>query len=214
MENAHARLALARIDLRPLDTHRRGRRGSLSARVTSWCRRRLELAFVCVMAVAFLASSSALAQQPADDDMRSLDERVQSIKSDVLAIAAELTQLEEKLLYPSNTQVAVFVSLADTHVGELDSVQIRIDGDPVAHHVYTYKEIEALGKGGVQRVYTGNLSTGEHRLVVSVAGTLPSGREVTRERDFTISKEATPKLVGLRLATNESGELTIELGDG
>ncbi len=171
-------------------------------------------AILCVIAVALSIAGPASAQEVSADDMRSLDERVQSIKSDVLEIAAELTQLEEKLLYPSSTQVAVFVSFADGYEGDLDSVEIRIDGEPVAHHVYSFEEVDALGKGGVQRVYTGNLRTGDHQLVVSVQATLPGGRAVTGEQTFTISKEATPKLVDLRFAANATGDLKIELGDG
>lgn len=146
--------------------------------------------------------------------MRSLDERVQSIKGEVLEIAAELTQLEEKLLHPSDTQVAVFVSLAEGYQGEVDSVEVAINGEPVVHHVYTFKELEALGKGGVQRLYTGNLATGDHHVVVSVMGKLGDGSDVVQQRDFTIRKAATPKLVGVRLGAADSGELKIELGDG
>jgi hypothetical protein len=58
--------------------------------------------------------------------MQGLDEQVQEIKSDVLRIAAELSLLEERLLYPSGTQVAVFVSLAQGEAFQLDSVQIQI----------------------------------------------------------------------------------------
>lgn len=170
----------------------------------------LALLFVCGLAAPF----GALAQDVNTDEMRSLDERVQSIKSDVLEIAAELTQLEEKLLYPSSTQVAVFVSMAKGYDGDLDSVEIRIDGEAVAHHIYTYKEVDALGKGGVQRVYTGNLSTGDHQLVVSVKAALQGGREVVEQRTFTISKEATPKLVDLHLAGGDGGGMKIEVGDG
>jgi hypothetical protein len=48
---------------------------------------------------------TARAEEPASAaEMRSLDEQVQEIKTDVLGIAAELTRLEEKLLYPSGTQ--------------------------------------------------------------------------------------------------------------
>lgn len=171
-------------------------------------------ALVCVILVALSFAAGASAQDVTAEDMRSLDERVQSIKSDVLEIAAELTQLEEKLLYPSSSQVAVFVSLGEGYEGDIDSVEIQIDGEAVAHHIYTYEEVDALGKGGVQRVYTGNLRTGDHQLVVAVKGTLASGREITEQQSFTISKQATPKLVGLRLAASESGELKIELGDG
>ena len=87
---------------------------------------------------------------------------------DVLSIAAELNQLEEKLLYPSNTQIAVFVSLAEGETFRLDSVEIQLDDKAVAHHLYTFKELEALQKGGVQRIYTGNFRSGEHDLQVFV----------------------------------------------
>jgi len=166
------------------------------------------LASLC--AISWPASAGELT----NDEMRSLDERVQNIKGDVLAIAAELTQLEEKLLFPSDTQVAVFVSMSGDHVGELDSVEIQIDGEPVARHVYSFKELEALKKGGVQRVYTGNTTTGEHVIAVSVTGTLADGRTLSRTQQFTVEKEIGPKLVSLRLATSQTGDVRIELGDG
>ena len=143
--------------------------------------------------------------------MRSLDEQVQEIKSDVLGIAAELGRLEERLLYPSNTQVVVFVSLAEGETLRLDSVQIQIDGEPAARHIYSAKELEALQKGGVQRIYTGNLATGEHRLEVSVAGKLPGGGDFRGNQGFTFRKDAEPKLVGITLAGQGSGNASIQL---
>ena len=143
--------------------------------------------------------------------MQSLDEQVQEIKSDVLAIASELRTLEEKLLYPSDTQVAVFVSLSGGDAFELDSVQILIDGESAAHHIYSFKELSALRKGGVQRIYTGNLRTGEHRIEVTVSGTLPGGARVDETEQFTFTKEAEPKLVGVTLAGEASGNDRIQL---
>jgi hypothetical protein len=158
----------------------------------------------------------AFAPQPAyassKEQMQSLDEQVQEIKSDVLGIAAELSRLEEKLLYPSNTQVALFVSLAEKKDFRLDSVRIKVDGELVAHHIYSFKELEALQKGGVQRIYTGNVATGEHDLEVSVAGELSGGQDVSGTQSFRFSKDAEPKLVGISLAAQGSGEPRIELG--
>jgi hypothetical protein len=144
--------------------------------------------------------------------MQSLDEQVQEIKSDVLSIAAELNQLEEKLLYPSDTQVAVFVSLAEGEKAQLDSVEIRIDGEPVARHIYTFKELEALQKGGVQRIYTGNLKTGKHSLDVSVAGKLSGGRSFDGSKSFELEKGVQPKLVDVELAASEFGNASIRIG--
>ena len=144
--------------------------------------------------------------------MQSLDEQVQEIKSDVLGIAAELSNLEEKLLYPSNTQVAVFVSLAEDQTFRLDSVRIQIDGELVAHHIYSFGELEALRKGGVQRIYTGNIPTGEHLLEVSIDGKLAGGDDFSGIESFSISKEIEPKLVEISLTGPGSGDALIRLG--
>ena len=58
-----------------------------------------------------LLAGSVLAQPVSKEQLKGLDEQVQDIKKDALAISSELAQLEEKLLYPSNTQLALFVSL-------------------------------------------------------------------------------------------------------
>ena len=156
------------------------------------------------------SGSAGFAESNSKEQMQSLDTQVQEIKSDVLSIAAELGRLEEKLLYPSNTQVSVFVSLAESEPLNLDWVRIGIDGEPVAHHIYAFKEIEALQKGGVQRIYTGNVPTGEHQLEVSVAGKLPGGSELDRTRSFSFRKEVEPKLVGIILSGQGTG---IQLGE-
>ena len=161
----------------------------------------------------WINAASGLAEDVSKAQMQGLDEQVQEIKSDVLSIAAELSRLEERLLYPSNTQVAVFVSLAEGGTVRLDSIQIQIDGHFVAHHIYSFKELEALQKGGVQRVYTGNIPTGEHQLEVSVAGKLPGGGEFSESETFTFSKAVEPKLVGVTLAELGSGTASIQLGD-
>lgn len=146
-------------------------------------------------------------------EMRSLDEQVQEIKSDVLSIAAELDQLEETLLYPSTTQVAVFVELAEGEDLRLDAVQIEIDGDLVAHYIYSFKELEALQGGGVQRIYTGNLPTGDHEIGISIVGKLPSGKDYSSAEKFGFTKGIEPKLLGVTLAASRLGNSGIRLGD-
>jgi hypothetical protein len=150
------------------------------------------------------------AEEATKQQMQSLDEQVQEVKSDVLGIAAELNRLEERLLYPSDTQVAVFVSLKKGETLRLDSVSVQIDGAPVARHIYSGKELEALQKGGIQRLYTGNVTTGDHRLDVAMAGKLPSGADFSRTQTFAFSKKVEPKLVGITLA--DAGDASIQLG--
>jgi hypothetical protein len=160
-----------------------------------------------------LGSVHGWAQQNDQQQMRGLDEQVQEIKSDVLSIAQELNRLEEKLLYPSGSQVAVFIALAKGDQMRLDAVRVQIDGQLVAHHIYSFKELEALRKGGVQRIYVGNVATGNHQLEVLVDGKLEGGDDFNRTERFTFSKEVKPKLVGLTLAGPGSGSTPIALGE-
>jgi hypothetical protein len=146
-------------------------------------------------------SGTAYAQEISKEQIKGLDEQVQEIKSDVLSIATELNQLEEKLLYPSNTQVAVFVSLVSGETFRLDSVEIQLDGNPVAHHIYTFKELEALQKGGVQRIYTGNIRSGDHDLEVFVIGKSSGGGDLQKTNRFKINKDVGPKIVEISLAS-------------
>ena len=145
--------------------------------------------------------------------MKGLDEQVQEVKSDVLSIAAELSQLEENLLYPSDTHLAVFISLAQGETFRLDSVQVQIDGQPAARYLYSFKELEALQKGGVQRLYTGNIATGQHQIEVSVTGKLASGKDYSHSEQLPFTKEIKPKLIGVKLAGPDSGKPAIALGD-
>jgi hypothetical protein len=156
--------------------------------------------------------SAGVAEELSPKQMQGLDEQVQEIKSDVLRITSELSLLEEKLLYPSNTQIAVFVSLPEGQGFRLDSVRIRIDGEVVAHHIYTFKELEALGRGGVQRIYTGNVATGEHRLDVSIDGRSSSGDDFRGSESFGFRKDVEPKLLELVLAGPGAGGSGIILG--
>lgn len=144
-------------------------------------------------------SVAAYAQEISREQIKGLDEQVQEIKSDVLSIATELNQLEEKLLYPSNTQVAVFISMVSGETFRLDSVEIRLDGKPVAHHIYTFKELEALQKGGVQRIYTGNIRAGGHDLEVSVSGKSIGGADFRKTEHFKVNKDVGPKIVEISL---------------
>jgi hypothetical protein len=168
-------------------------------------------AYALFLAAALLMGSlQCLAQQEDQQQMRGLDEQVQEIKSDVLSIAAELSQLEEKLLYPSGTQVAVFVALSEGTRMRLDAVQVQIDGQLV---IYSAKELEALHKGGVQRIYIGNVATGDHQLDVLVNSKLADGTDFTPKQRFTFRKGVKPKLVELTLSGPGSGKDPIALGE-
>lgn len=142
----------------------------------------------------------SMAEEVSREQIKGLDEQVQDIKKDVLGISAELTQLEEKLIYPSNTQVSVFVTLAQGEKFRLDAVKVKIDGKDATYHIYTFKELEALQSGGVQRLYTGNIRTGEHTLDVSLIGKSAGNSDYLQSASHKFTKTVEPKLIEISLA--------------
>src|SRR5262245_14861544 len=167
-------------------------------------------ALLCLLGGVF---APAQAEDSYRQQMKGLDQQVQEVKSDVLSIAAELNQLQERLLYPSDTHLAVFVALAKGDTLRLDAVQIQIDGQLATQYIYSFKELEALQKGGVQRIYTGNVATGEHQIEVSMAGKLASGKDYSHVERFPFTKAIKPKLLGVTVAGPDSGKPAISVGE-
>ncbi len=136
----------------------------------------------------------------------SLDADIQSLKQDVIALNRDLFILEEELLYPANTQLAVFVSLDVGEYFTLDSVQLKVDDKVVSNYLYTRREVEALHRGGIQRLYMGNLKAGEHELVAIYTGMGPKGRDYRRGASLVIDKSLGAKYVELKIVDNPSSE--------
>ncbi|MGH8795919.1 MAG: AraC family transcriptional regulator, partial [Caldimonas sp.] len=128
-----------------------------------------------------------------------LDGRIQDAKSDVIKLNRDLLVLEEELLFPANTQVALFVSMDVGKLFELDSVQVKLDDKVVANYLYTPLEVQALHRGGVQRVYLGNLKVGEHELVAFFTGKGPHDRDYKRGATVKFDKSTDPKYIELRI---------------
>ena len=135
---------------------------------------------------------------------RTLDEGVQDLKKQVLDLNRDLFLLEEELLFPSNTQTAVFVSMDVGEFFGLDSVELKIDNKDVANYLYTEREAEALIKGGVQRLYIGNLKAGDHELVAVFTGGGPHARDYRRAASVKFEKGIGPKYIELTISDRQS----------
>jgi hypothetical protein len=136
----------------------------------------------------------------------SLDADIQSLKQDVIALNRDLFILEEELLYPANTQLAVFVSLDVGEFFKLDSVQLKVDDKVVSNYLYTRREVDALRRGGIHRLYMGNLKAGEHELVAIYTGIGPEGRDYRRGASLVINKRTGAKYIELKIADNAGSE--------
>jgi hypothetical protein len=172
-------------------------------------RDRLRLRRARTCAAAFLVAGVTLLAQPAPAtesaaDTRAVDQDVQALKKELVDLNRDLFRLEEELLYPASTQVAVFLSLNTGTFFALDSVQLTLDGKEVANYLYTDREVQALHRGGVQKLYLGNLKAGEHELVAVFTGKGPHERDYRRGTSVRFEKAVGAKYVELRITDREA----------
>jgi hypothetical protein len=145
------------------------------------------------------AAAVAPPAAPASAPEGSLDSRVQDVKADVIKLNRDLLALEEELLFPASTQVALFVSMDVGKLFSLESVQIKLDEKMVAEYLYTPAEVAALHRGGVQRVFVGNLKAGPHEITAFFTGQGPHSRDYKRATTLKFDKGAEPKYIELRI---------------
>lgn len=144
------------------------------------------------------AAASAPAAAPAVEQA-ALDARVQALKAEVIRLNRDLLVLEEELLFPAGTQVAVFVSMDVGRFFELESVQIKLDDKVISQHLYTALEVQALHRGGVQRVFVGNLRAGTHAIDAFFTGRGPHERDYRRGTTLKFEKGTEPRYIELRI---------------
>lgn len=133
-----------------------------------------------------------------------LGEQIEEIKQLTLQLNRDLFILEEELLFPSNTQMAVYLSLDDGTFFALDAVKLTIDGTVVANYLYTERQVDALQRGGIHRLYMGNARNGDHEIVAVFTGRGPKGRDYRRATQLQVVKAAGAKNLELRITDSES----------
>lgn len=145
------------------------------------------------------AYSAETTGTPRTTQYKGLDQQAQSLKKEVMELNRDLLALEEELLFPASTQVAVFVSMDIGSLFELDAVEVKLDDKVVAHYLYTQREIEALRRGGVHRLYLGNLRVGKHELVAFFTGKGPHDRDYRRGATLEFEKQTEPRYIELQI---------------
>ena len=145
------------------------------------------------------AAPSASAPTAPAPEPGALDARAEALKAEVIRLNRDLLVLEEELLFPASTQVAVFLSMDVGKLFALDSVQVRLDDKLISNYLYTPLEVQALHRGGVQRLYLGNLRAGAHEITAFFTGKGPHDRDYKRATTLKVNKGSEPQYIELRI---------------
>lgn len=140
----------------------------------------------------------ANAQDGSDEKLNSeLGKEIESLRQALVNLNRDLFILEEDLLFPSSTQVAIYLSMDVGEYFSLDSVNLQMNGELATHYLYTDRQVDALFRGGVQRLYIGNLPQGEHKLTAFFIGIGPENREYKRAVSLSFEKDEDPVAIEL-----------------
>ncbi len=136
----------------------------------------------------FGQKNSAQKAREAMNEVQRLSGDIQNLKGRVIDLNKDLRVMEEALLFPSNTQFSVFVSVEGGAFFTLESVKLKIDDKLVSSHLYSAKQRSALERGGVQKLFVTNLSEGKHEVTAFFTGIGPNGRPYKRATELTLEK--------------------------
>ncbi|VAW69825.1 FIG00784346: hypothetical protein [hydrothermal vent metagenome] len=166
----------------------------------------MKVKIILLLLFCVVFSGFSLAENEKTADSQSIHQNIQNLKNEVIELNRDLFILEEDLLFSANTQVSVFLSLDADALFQLDSVQLKLDDKVVSNYLYTEREIKALKRGGVQRLYIGNLTSGEHELTAFFTGKGPSNRDFKRGTSKKIEKSDDAKYIELKIVGDSSKE--------
>ena len=168
---------------------------------------KLSLAFV-LMLIVMLSSPLGAQDEPVEtaeiEQNLTTAEKLENLKAQVLEVNRDLFVLEEDLLFPASTQVAVYFSIDVGKFFALDNIKIKIDDKQVSHHLYTDKDVDALHRGAIQKVYLGNVTTGEHEIVAIVLGKGPKNRKYRKAVSYKFTKTSEAKALEVQVRDSQS----------
>jgi len=153
-------------------------------------------AVLCLFSL--LASGYLMAADQAD-----LDASIETLKSEVVNLNQELFELEEQLLYPATTEFAVFVSMAAVDDFAVSAIKLTLDDQDVTSYLYSAQQVEALRRGGIQKIYIGNLKPGLHKLTAEILGKDTDGRSLKRTVVADFGKARSSKYLEIKITNNE-----------
>lgn len=105
----------------------------------------------------------------------SMNSKIQKLKKRAEKLHKELALLEQDLLFPASSQIAVYVSM-ETTLLDMDSIALRINGKRVTDYLYSDEQVTAFAEGGVQQLYLDNIASGFVDVDISIKGKQLKGK--------------------------------------
>lgn len=147
----------------------------------------------------------------------SAQQQLEQLRQQAIALNRELFILEEELLFPPQTQLAVFVSVDAGRFFQLDSIQLKLNDQAITAHLYTAAELAGLQRGAIHPLYKGNIRAGEHTLTAVFVGKGPEDQDYRRAVSHRFTKAEDAMLLELKISdssANYQPDFSVETWSG
>lgn len=198
-------LALCKLQLHNLTRHFVTNNATFTLTIFNIC------FFLLIAIMISLYSTSVHCDVKKDNIHRDLNTQIQSIKIKAVELNSQLRKLEERLVFPAHTQTLIFLSLKEDSNIRPQSIRLDIDNTDFINHIYLQEEIHALLSGGIQRLYTGNIIPGEHKLTATLIELLPDGTTLKTDVTYEFTKTEITKYIELVIGQNISDSKRIHI---
>ncbi|MBL6749246.1 MAG: hypothetical protein ISP90_01925 [Nevskia sp.] len=162
-----------------------------------------------MLLAALLAPAAAWAQAaPADVSPLQLDQNIQQLKEQVLAIEQQAETLEQGYLYPTQSRVSFYIGTKTPGL-VISKISLSLDGGAPVNYYYSEREGVALqDHGDLQRIFSCTLAPGGHRLhadfAAQYADARPQDRPFVGHLDTPFTKDDGPAEMELSLGQDAS----------
>lgn len=143
--------------------------------------------------------AASIQTEPELSEVSTVESQIASLQQALMSLSTDLLILEEDLLYPASSRVAIYLSMNLGELFKLDAVTLKLNGKDVAHHLYTTRQVNALYRGGVQKLFVGNAKQGENTLTAVFTGQGPHAREYKRATSLEFEQSFEPVFVELEI---------------
>jgi len=137
--------------------------------------------------VLLLFSLSAYAEE---FNPMSIDDQVQTLKTEMVDLGRDLNLLEDVLLYPEKSRISVYLAADSGNYFSIEKIKLLLNDKLVKTYAYSEREKKGFVKGAAQQIYIGNLELGKHKLVAFVEGIGPRGRFYKRGAILKFEKKS------------------------
>ncbi len=152
-----------------------------------------------ILTIIYCPSALTADNITAPQDFKKLDEKVQTIKKNIIKLGHDFNLLEEGLSSITGKDLTVYVALELDGEFGLQAIELTLNGKFASRYEFTQSVLNGLLAGGVKRIYSAKLPSGDYTLQATLVGKVGKRLNYTNSVTLDFEKNENPKTIELKI---------------